>query len=205
MSFPILLWSHFICYRMFFYENFFVLCFPMSSIILMSIWQNLTHRSTKIDFWTHFSWFSVPSAHPPRASKIEFYLKLRVFNIFLRFFFFSSDSWDVAFFKNEKGGSKGGSPEAVFWFEKSWFFENFKKKSKLLTKIQPQVIPLLIPLFHFWKKQHLSFHWKKNRKKILKTKDFTLKSVRTSKNGWKRGQSWADARFIPIGNRCFSS
>ena len=111
----------------------------------------------------HASAHDCPRFQPFFDVLTDFSVKSLVFNIFLRFF--SSDSWDVAFPKNEKGGSKGGSPEVVFWFEKAWFFENFKKKSKLLTKIQPRMIPLLIPIFHFWKKQHLSFHWKKIVKK----------------------------------------
>ena len=95
------------------------------------------------------------------ASEIHFSVKCWVFNIFW-WFFFPSESWDVGLSKNEKGGSKGGSPEAIFWFEILDFSQIFKKFSRFQVKIGPRVIPLLIPLFHFWKVWHLSFYWKKN-------------------------------------------
>ena len=82
-----------------------------------------------------------------------------VFDTFLTFFFL----WKLRccfFFKNEKDRSKGGSPEAVFWLEFCKFSWNFQKIMIFRTKIQTLVIPLLISLFHFWKRQHLSFHWK---------------------------------------------
>ena len=116
------------------------------------------HR--KSIFWAHFSWFSVPSAHTLRASKIEFYLKLRVFNIFLRFFF-SAKAEMLLFPKMKKGEQKGDHQRLYFGLKNHVFFENFKKIPNILTKIQPRVVPPLIPLFHFWKKRHLSYHWKK--------------------------------------------
>ena len=40
--------------------------------------------------------------------------------------FFSSESWDVLFFKSEKGGPKGGPGEVLFSFEKAVNFEIFR-------------------------------------------------------------------------------
>ena len=84
-------------------------------------------------------------------------VKSSVFNIFLRFFF-SSESWDVVFFKNEKEGSKGGSPDALFWLETSLIF---LKIFGFITFTLCKISHPLAPLFQIWKIQHLSFHWKK--------------------------------------------
>ena len=91
--------------------------------------------------------------------------------------FFSSESWDVVFFKNKKAGPKGGPPEALFWFEISEFPWNFRKFYFFQTKIGLRVVPLLVPLFHFWNIQHLSFHWKKNHPFIFFRKNFKFWNV----------------------------
>ena len=88
--------------------------------------------------------------------------------MFLIFFnkFFSSESWDVVFFKNKKGGSKGGQPEAVFYIEIYIFSENSENLTNFHIKIPLRVVPLLVPLSDFKKIQHFSFHWKKKIKVI---------------------------------------
>ena len=98
---------------------------------------------------------------------------------------FSSESWDIALYKNSKGGPKGGPPRAIFWYKKSKNFENFKKISKFQTKIRLPVVPLLVPLIHFSKNQYLSFHWEKKSLKNIRNsrfyKDFSESVEKRSK------------------------
>ena len=59
----------------------------------------------------------------------------------------SSESWDTIFFKNQKGGPKGGPPEVLFKFE------NFKieKKLKISKLNRISVGPPFGPPFWFLK------------------------------------------------------
>ena len=45
--------------------------------------------------------------------------------------FFSSESWDVAFFKSDTQQASKRLPEALFWYEILKFFKIFKKKNKI--------------------------------------------------------------------------
>ena len=65
------------------------------------------------------------SAHRSRASKIEFHLKLRLFNIFLRFFF--PVKTEMLLFPNLKPRRPpGGLPKLYFDLKILHFFENLK-------------------------------------------------------------------------------
>ena len=75
--------------------------------------------------------------------------------------FFSSESWDVPFSKSETQEASRRPPEALFWFENFVFFWKFWKISKFHNKIELREASWMPPRYQIWKKQHLSFHWKK--------------------------------------------
>ena len=52
-------------------------------------------------------------------------------------------------------------PEALFWYEILKFFKIFKKIHNFQTKIELREASCRPPGFQIWKKEHLSFHWKK--------------------------------------------
>ena len=76
--------------------------------------------------------------------------------------FFSSDSWDVAFFKFDDGGTAGGLVEREFYFKVFRNSENFRLHVYIQTRIHALQVPPRSPRHQIWKKQHLSYHWKKN-------------------------------------------
>ena len=75
--------------------------------------------------------------------------------------FFSSESWDVAFFKSDTQEAPRRPPEALFWYEILKISKIFKKIQKFQTKIELREASWRPPRYQIWKKQHLSFHWKK--------------------------------------------
>ena len=50
--------------------------------------------------------------------------------------FFSSESWDVAFFKSATQEASRRLPETLFWYEILKFFKIFKKMQNFQTKIE---------------------------------------------------------------------
>ena len=79
----------------------------------------------KIDFWADFAQIVVISM------ALRFFLNSNLIKkITIEYFlmiFCSSESWDAIFFKNYKGGPKGGPPAALFKFELFKFFKKNKK------------------------------------------------------------------------------
>ena len=75
--------------------------------------------------------------------------------------FFSSESWDVPFSKSETQEAFRRPPSAVFWYEKMTSFWKFQENPNFQTKIGQPEASWRPPGFRIWKKQHLSFHWKK--------------------------------------------
>ena len=99
--------------------------------------------------------------------KSAFFRGLRVYELKFRskkdneIIFFSSESWDVAFFKSATQEASRRLPETLFWYEILKFFKIFKKMQNFQTKIELREASWRPPGFQIWKKQHLSFHWKK--------------------------------------------
>ena len=101
----------------------------------------------------------------------QFSVKTSLFNIFWRFFF--PVKAEISYFsKMKKGDQKGDHRRRYFCLKLLKFPEilNFFQ-----TKIAAPVIPLLIPLFHFWKIWYLSFHWKKKSSKNIKNSKCWIK------------------------------
>ena len=75
----------------------------------------------------------------------------------------------------------GGFPKLYFDM-KFWNFSKFSKKiQNFQTKIELRGASWRPPGFQIWKKEHLSFHWKKNYPSILFRKNFRFCNVSSIK------------------------
>ena len=83
--------------------------------------------------------FSCP---PLIILKSAFFRGLRVYELKFRskkdneIIFFSSESWDVAFFKSATQEASRRLPETLFWYEILKFFKIFKKMQNFQIKIE---------------------------------------------------------------------
>ena len=93
------------------------------------------------------------------------------FLIFFYDFFFQWKLRCRTFQKWKRGIKRGITGDAILvWI--SGLFWKFQKFQIFHTKIGPWLVPLLVPLIHFWKIWHLSFHWKKKSSKNIKNSRF---------------------------------
>ena len=83
------------------------------------------------------------------------------FLLFLNDFFFQWKLRCCTFRKSQRGTKMGDHRKSYLTNSQPFKPKNFMKFSKVWSKITLPVGPLLVPLFDFWKVQHLSFHWKK--------------------------------------------